>query len=492
MRSLLVGLCVLAFAVVAQGVALGEAEVTALEDAASPVPLSPSESTMDKAMKSIPKNILALAMGKQAPAQPAAAKPMAPHHVVPKAPPKPARAPALELHVPKAVPQAASAPSFHILPSVTKLAAPSAPALKPIHVATKPSAALAAMAEMASAHHIQIPSHLKELGEHAEEKAHTPEAPVKSTAAKLSTHNLMPLEASAASTARLAAAVAAEKKFSPEDLAKATAPRKNSMGVVDGSTNSWQAYADKAPKKALNSKRTFLPPTLQEYKAPASASQLTSVDQIVNELHQAEQNSAHEKMSMSGQLKESIGGIEKDRTVNYKEDDSILKPAKTADEETSVRWPFGRPGLRDEVSLLQRSSGSDDDDIGDTNDDEQAEAESDEHPDLGESMDEAGEAEETSSSRHRQSDTQAPLFDYDPVQDMLQANGWSPSVLQNKKAASRVRTSRTESRHRGAHDEDADRDEGDEDEDEDDEGEDDDGEEDEGEEDEGDERDDRA
>merc|ERR1711871_1238570 len=114
------------------------------------------------------------------------------------------------------------------------------------------------------------------------------------------------------------------------------------------------------------------------------------------------------------------------------------------------------------------------------------------HPDLGESMDEAGRAEETSSSRHRQSDTQAPLLDYDPVQDMLQANGWSPSVLQNKKAASRVRTIRTESRHRDAHDEDADRDERDDERDEDDEGEDDEGEEDEGEEDEGDERDDRA
>lgn len=444
-------------------------------------------------MKHIPKSILALAAQKPLPKTPgpktsrAATIPNARSKTLP-----PIHTAATPVSVSPT--QRKSVTGSHIeLPKLPRNPAHSAmpsPRIHPFKVKT--SAAMSAMAKLVQMHHIKIkpssPKHSRNSKLHlaAAGQNHVGE---QTKAPVVSQH--------------LLAAVKEEKQQKFPVHFQKTEVHKNSMGVVDGSKNSWQPFVDKVPKNAFAAKRTFLPPTQTAFQSPKHISQtLKPVQKIGKELKEAEHIP---KQKLAFDLKDSNDAHDEIESLNYSRDNTVLKPVKSWGKHDSLRWPFGRPSLTHEESLLQIESGEDAEDIGDTNDDEidgvendvvdssttesnnqqtqQNDLGSSQEEDDGEEGDEEGEDHETHhdntddeehvhQQRMRHHDLgeagpstpsdhhdlgeagpstvsehhdlgeaglstpnipdgeRQPIVNYDPIQDMLQANGWSSSMLQ--------------------------------------------------------------
>merc|ERR1719247_2993679 len=113
------------------------------------------------------------------------------------------------------------------------------------------------------------------------------------------------------------------------------------MGVVDGSKGTWKPFVDKVPKQALDKKRTFLPKTAPQFKAPTNLYHDDAVSNILHKLKQAE--TLKTVNSPDTLLKDSLGETS---GLAYKQDKSVMKPvkhlSKTKDAD-SLRWPFGKP-----------------------------------------------------------------------------------------------------------------------------------------------------
>ena len=396
------------------------------------------EDAMSAAMKTIPKSVLALAMGKKPAAKqttrlPLVKAPMTKKAIAPMAKTKPKVMPPIVHSSFKAVAKTPM-PTFEFS---------SKPQIAPITLKEKESPAMAALAKLVRAHNIQIPTPPEQSAPAGKvEAAKVEAAKVELGAAQSKTQ--VPLAAR-----NLKAAVNAEKAHT---LKQKSGLHKNALGEIDGSRNTWQAFKDPVPKEALNHKRTFLPITQKAFAAPKHISKvLAPVDAILKHVQQAEARAAVKSSETNTELKESIGHIMQDAPVDYKTDDTVLQPAKGLSKQESETWPFGRP--QEEISLLQESD----------EDDEHRNARhkktyrrnhrrhSRRHArrharhhirhkvahrsDLGESFDEEQAERHNVSPVHSQGtqfrvgDEGPPLLNYDPVQDMLQANGWSRAVL---------------------------------------------------------------
>merc|ERR1711939_150210 len=451
-------------------------EVVMLEEEANTAPHALSTAGLKNAMNSVPKGVLALAMQKPA-AKPVVRKAAAAGTKA-KAAVTAQRQPQRNVKVTKPTISSVHLPKLPKLPDIAHDFSV-LPKIHPLHVKIKTSPAMAAMAQLLKAHHVALP------GDHSTKVTRPKQVETQHTQASDS-KSIAPVPAKQSdATKQLAAAVKEEKQHTISLTAKKEPLRKNSLGEVDGSNNSWQPFVDRVPKRVrADKKRTFLPPTQKAFRGGAAKTtpSLAPVNEVVKAV---EDNKVQKKAGLSKDLRESIGHILDDNTINYSDDDSLMQPVKAPEghDDDSVRWPFGPPAMRDELSLLQSSTGSDPEDIGDANDDETptddvedvrdniTSENKQEHrqnmrgnhddrddDDLGDSQDDDDDEQAASQNR----DEGQPLIDYDPVKDMLKANGWSPDVLQHHAAAPNALRRRTR---------DEDHDEDDDDEDDEDEGE---------------------
>jgi len=169
-------------------------------------------------------------------------------------------------------------------------------------------------------------------------------------------------------------------------LAPTKAQTNEATGPIDGSRGTWKPFVDKVPKSALNSRRTFLPKTQKAYRPDKKmVEQDKDVARIGRELSKAEDVHASSSFMQTideQELKDSKEPSPSKGPVNWP-----LKKSKAA----SARWPFGPP-VEDTVTLLQDENEDEDKDV------------------------------------NRDSDN-SDSDDYDPVQDMLKANGWTADML---------------------------------------------------------------
>jgi hypothetical protein len=190
----------------------------------------------------------------------------------------------------------------------------------------------------------------------------------------------------------------------PKKKVAAHTLRKNSMGLVDGTKNTWKPFVDKVPKSALSNKRTFIPKTPKAFRLSnlqkqgvlsKSGAFKESAEQkrIDEEVHQAANPSL--KSAFQKTLASQMKAEKVQETKDLKVDPKALPMAATkAKGEVSERWPFGKPGsLEASMSLLQDDEDGNDDGDADTGVERRT-------PNL-----------------------------VDPVQDMMVANGWSPEMV---------------------------------------------------------------
>lgn len=481
-HSLSLWLCLLTFAVVvhcAPGESPVEEQVVMLQEGAAP-----KDATIQNAMKSIPKSILALAAGKK----PAAAKQpaVAAHAARVKQQRAPSTAQAVHALVTQtaatvqanmAKPQAAP----HIRmprirpPKSVQAEAPPLPSLasfatphieRPeVHLKVEASDAMASMQKLLRQNHIAVAKAAPHV-----EKAAAPHVEKAAAVPKAKPNSKVTMGESAMSTAqRLRADVKGEMKHSislkdpkPQNKKLAT----NSLGVIDGSNNSWQPFENKVPKKALNPKRTFLPVTQQAFHAPSQNFKTPTVDSIVKSLHAAETQRAQQQAAIMKPAKTVDV-----KSLDYGKDQTLLKPTESKTD--SLAWPFGKPDF--EV-LLQKEVGdtnedenqkdpegatADDDDEDDDEDDEGDE--DDDKADLGEANSNSPQPKTRVAAPPAGEGTPIMAQDYDPIKDMMKANGWTASMMHkpapmpvpnNQPAASSAETTNNNNQEEGDEDED--------------------------------------
>jgi len=174
--------------------------------------------------------------------------------------------------------------------------------------------------------------------------------------------------------------------------------RKNGMGTIDGSRGSWFPFVNKAPMEALVKGRTFLPKTATEFQKPVSFKD-KGLDSVQKELAQAENIHARSKYLQKVHAEEVKAA--KLKAAQAKKKAKAQEKREKRKKKPNVLWPLGKPTFKPSQTSLQlknkkvwRADGPIQDDV------------------------------------FLQSDDT-----YDPIQDMLEANGWTKDVLSTHAAS---------------------------------------------------------
>jgi len=192
----------------------------------------------------------------------------------------------------------------------------------------------------------------------------------------------------------------AAKKAPDESAAYYSNPlRKNAMGAIDGSRDEWKPFVDKAPKEALNTKRTFLPKTAKAFRLNnmkkiyekgkwKASPEEKRIEESLKKAEDPNRETKVEKMMHQSELRESkdVKSNELGFVAGEKKPQWPLKATKRKSKSFDARWPFGKPT----IELLQDSESDSED-----------------------------------------QDEQHIEKLNDPVQDMLAANGWTADMLKH-------------------------------------------------------------